>query len=377
MVVESVKSSSRDSTPGSLHVLHVADTDACQRFGRMYRELGLALSGEGLRVSLLTDDARTAAALDGTPMEDCLVASLSRWSRRRNREYLRSRFHDTLSAIHLWTTNCLRAARDWAVEFDVPLLIHCTSVTDVERLEARGLAPNEQLLAVCERFEQTLRERWPTLTHAIHLSTPAILHRARPDAERGARPSTLGLLWTGRMDAASGLPTLLDAIAGVRRKQVDLHLVLIGSGRDSRSTWRMVRAKKLQHDVTLIDVRGIWDQALLGADILVLPACERDISLAAPLAMSRGKIVIASRDQLPEWFIEDETALLFSEGDAEELAYHITRSAAGHPSIRAMGRAGSAYARQEFSLASRAAELAQLYRGACSAASTSSATGGA
>ena len=119
---------------------------------------------------------------------------------------------------------------------------------------------------------------------------------------------------------------------------------------------------------------NLWDQAMAGADIYVVPTCQRELSLAPLLAMALGKVVVTSRDQVTDWFIEGETSLQFTPGSAVELAYHITRTADAHPNVLAMARGAAEYVRQHHAVTDLAAELAGLYhtlrqrRGAAAAA---------
>ena len=62
-----------------LHVVHVADGDFFDRFGSMFRQLGLGLYGEGVRSSLVTDDGQAVRDLEGTPVDVRYVQSLTGW----------------------------------------------------------------------------------------------------------------------------------------------------------------------------------------------------------------------------------------------------------------------------------------------------------
>jgi glycosyltransferase involved in cell wall biosynthesis len=77
--------------------------------------------------------------------------------------------------------------------------------------------------------------------------------------------------------------------------------------------------------------------------------------------MALAKIVIASRDQIAEWFIEDRTAWQFTPGSAVELAYHLSRAAQRHPNASALARSAAAYAREHHSITRLIAQLAELY----------------
>jgi glycosyltransferase involved in cell wall biosynthesis len=350
-----------EAPPPIPQVLIVADADAFARFGRMFRQLGLALTEEGVRVSVLTDDAHAAAELDGTPIEDHLFRPLAGWRAWRLPAYLRRQFARPPDVVHLWGTTALQYVSGWTLATDTPLLIHVTARRDVELLERRGLRSNEHLVTACEEYGQTLADRWPTLAHALSVLKPSLLIPERVPG-LAVRDKTLGLVWAGTIDKHSRLEVLIEAVARLQAKGTDLQLALIGSGPAVRQIWQEIRRQRVQHCCSLIAKPKLWDQAIAGADIYVLPACQHELSLAPLLSMALGRLVIASRDQVAEWFVEDETTLQFTPGSAVELAYHVTRAAIGHPQVLAVARAAAEYVQRHHAVTQLAAKLAELYR---------------
>ena len=348
-------------TPAPIpHVLHVADAAAFVRFGRMFRQLGLALTEEGVRVSLLTDDADAAAELDGTPIKQHLFQPMAGWGVWRLHGYLRRQFDPPPDIVHVWGTTCLGYLSDWTLGCDTALLIHATSLRDVERLKRRGVRGNERLIAACQQFGGLVRQRWPTLSSSFPVLAPALLLPENVPS-LSVRGKTLGLIWSGRLDKHCGLEVLIEAGARLRAQNCDFHVGVIGRGPALRPLWREMRRQGVSDHFSLVTEPKLWDRALTGADILVVPACQHELALAPLLAMGLGKVVIASRDQIAEWFIEDETSLQFTPGSAVELAYHVMRIAASHPNVMAVARSAASYVRQNHAITRLAGELAALY----------------
>ena len=341
-------------------VLHVVDADHIERFGRMFRQLGLALSDAGVDVSILTNDAQAALKFDGTPIGQHYFSTLRGWGVWRLYRFLRQEFNPPPTAVHLWGTGAIGYLSDWTLNTGATLFIHATALRDVERLKRRGLHHNERVISGCLDFQEQLRERWPTVAEDIVLHPPALLRPERLP-ELAPRGRTLGVLWTGRMESDSGVELLIDAVAQLRDKDCDLHVALIGRGPAARSYWRAVRALRIQDRFSLVPEPHIWDQTMSGADVLVVPTCHGELGLAPLLAMALGKIVIASRDQVAEWFIEDETTLQFAPGSAVELAYHLSRVAARLPGVRALARNAAEYVRNRHAVTTLAEQLADLY----------------
>jgi glycosyltransferase involved in cell wall biosynthesis len=326
----------------------------------MFRQLGLALSDEGARVSLLTDDADAAAELDGTPVAEHLFQPLGGWGVWRLPNFLRRQFDPPPDVVHVWGATCLEYLSEWTQSTGGALLIHVISQRDVERVRRRGVRANEQLIAACDEYGELLRDRWPTLADSIRVLKPSLL---APKNVPGlaVRGRTLGLLWSGSLDKHAGLEVLIEAAVRLREQKRDLQIGLIGCGPATRSVWQQIRRRGVQGCFSIIAEPNLWDQAMAGADIFVVPTAQHELSLAPLLAMALGKVVIASRDQVADWLIEDETSLQFTPGSAVELAYHVTRTADAHPNVLALARGAAEYVRRHHAVTDLAVELAGLY----------------
>ena len=136
---------------------------------------------------------------------------------------------------------------------------------------------------------------------------------------------------------------------------------MIGTGSAERAVWQAIQQRGVADCVSLIDDPEIWESALGGVDVCVVPARQEELSLVSLAAMALGKIVITSRDQMAEWFVEDRTAWQFTPGSAVELAYHLGRAAAGHPDAQALSRSASAYVREHHSITGLIEQLTTVY----------------
>ena len=338
----------------------MADAEVFARFGRMLRQVGLALSDEGVRVSMLTDDPEAAAELDGTPVADHFFRRLSGWGVWRLHGFLRRQFDPPPAVVHVWGTTCLGYLSDWTLSANAALVIHVTSLHDLERVKRRGVRDNEQLVAACDEYGELLRDRWPTLADSIRVLKPALL-RPEKVPDLSVRGKTLGVLWSGSLDQSCGLEVLIEAVARLRAMNCDLQVGLIGRGPATREVWQNIRRQGVQDSFSMIAEPNLWDQAMAGTDVFVVPVCQHELSLAPLLAMELGKVVLASRDQVADWFIEDETSLKFTPGSAVELAYHVTRTAGAHPNVLAVARGAAEYVHHHHAVTDLAAELAALY----------------
>jgi glycosyltransferase involved in cell wall biosynthesis len=356
------------SEPSVTHVLHVVEADVLVRFGRMFRHLALALGTEGLHVSLLTDDPRAVSDFEGTPVECHLVRRLSGWWAWQLPHYLEEKLDPPPQVAHLWGTQCLASVGQWAQHSDLPVVVHALSAQDVANLMRRGPHQEFHWLAGCEGLVEIARAESPALPGKFHVVPPAFLMpEAAPDDDEPDAGHTLGVLWAGRIDAAAGLATLVDAVGQLCRQGCDVQVALVGAGPGVPALREHIRRASVQSCISLVDEPRLWDQAMHGADVFVVPASQRELSLAPLLAMALGKIVVASRDQMAEWFIEDQTAWQFTPGSAVELAYHLTRAAARDRAAQELSRAAMTIASERYAIGRIVEDLVREYTDAAKA----------
>ncbi|RMF75300.1 MAG: glycosyltransferase [Planctomycetota bacterium] len=354
-------SSGGGSSEKALRVLHIVDREHFRRFGRMFRELGLALDDVGVRVSLATDDAEAAAEFEGTPVTAHLIPGLSGWRRWRIGGALEAARTGEPANVHLWGARSLAGVSRWAASQGASLVVHLTSEHDVQLLLRRTPAEHEQPVVCCQRHAEDLAQRWPTLTQSTPVCPPALL--CAPELpESSVRDHVLGVLWTGVLDAASGVDLLIDALAEMSRQGFEAQLVLIGGGPAAHDVWRRVRRRGVQDCVSMTDGGRLWEHSIAGADVFVLPARHTVFSLPPLLAMSLGKVVIAEETQIADWLIAGETFVPFAPGAADELAARLIDAAQAKPAVRAIARSAAEYVRAHHGVSRMAASLHDVYR---------------
>lgn len=346
-----------DESWAPIHVLHVADADAFARFGPMFRQLGLALSHEGVAGSLLTDDGPGADDLDGTPVEDYWYPALDGWRSWRLESYLNTSLHRPPDVVHLWGLPAVRLFSRWTAARRIPLILHVTRLDQVQYLRRRGLRAHEYLLAACRGLADSLAD-----LQAVPVVAPALLapREVRPHASD--EPHTLGIVYAGRIEADTGLDVLVDATRLLRQREVDVQVGLIGNGSAADDVWHRAVRSKVADCISLTDGPRIWERVIPGADICVVPACQMRVGLAPLLAMAHERVVIASDDQLAEWFNPDQTTLAFAAGDPGALVTQVMRVVERHPAALAIPRAAHEYVREHHAISRMATSLLKEYR---------------
>lgn len=340
-------------------VLCTFDRAAHARFGRALCELALALSSDERDVVVLTDDPALSARLEGTVVERVLVRALRGWHARRLVPTLNVKFERPPRTAHLWCTAGLETLSAWARDNRARVFVHAGAPDDVDALLRRGVQPHEQLTAATEDLAARLRSNRSGA--AVRVLWPAVL-APRQVADLAPRGRTLGLIWVGEFASRGGLPLLLEAAASLADRDVDYHLVLLGQGGDARPVHREIVRLGIQSRVSLIGDPLMWDRAVGGADACIVPARDANVTVAPLLAMGMGKLVIASRDQTADWYLDGQTCVCFEPGSAEQLAACIRRLVDGHPSHLATARAAAAYVRENHDVRRLAAQLVELER---------------
>lgn len=351
----------RDAPQSARHVLHVADSEVLARFSLMFAQALPVLCANGWRVSLLTNDQNMPARFDDTPLECHPVTHLTGWRGRRLPELLSARFGPPPDIVHLWGTVGLRAVRHWTGPRHVPLLIHAVGQRDVDHMLSRGLRPNEQLAAMSAGLLQPLLQRFPLAADVCHTIPPAVALPIRPTRQR-SDGRTLSVLCVAHLDAHAGLETMIEATARLRQREHDLQVAAVGCGPGPRGVWELIRSQHVQDCVTVIDEPLLWEQVLPEVDVCVVPACQQELWLAPLLAMGLGKVVIASRDQIAEWFVEQRTAWQFTPGSAVELAYLLARVLEQPKLTAELCEQACAYVRGGHAIGELVTQLVALYQ---------------
>ena len=350
----------RDEDARGAHVLHVADRDVFMRFGQMLRQLFLGLADADVTVSVLTDDAASAERFIPPSATVQGVPALSGWKSWLLSGHLSHLTDEPPALVHVWGMRSAASVGRWARRSGVPMLVHALSTEDVLALNRRGVRPDQYVAGACDSFCRALGARRPVSQFPIQRLTPGILI---PDIDSPDRRDhrTIGVVCVANITPESGLDTLIDALARVRQRGGEVQLVVIGRGPHERQLRGAIESRGLQDRATVIDNVAAWDDALRGADVCVVPARQQELSLAPLLAMALAKTVIASSDQIAEWFVQDVTAWMFSPGSPVELADLLMRADSQRDQAAQLGQQARELVRERHKISRLTEETAEFY----------------
>lgn len=228
-------------------------------------------------------------------------------------------------------------------------LIVCPSVVTRHYLESLGVPP--------ERIEVIPNGVSPRLFPATPLPAP----RACPV-----------LLYVGTLADWQGLELLLEALPRLLAEgPVRLHIVGRGRRRQRKTLLKQIRKRGLSEHVFLAEAvpHHLIPEVIAAADICVAPLAPNDRNVTqgcCPIKvleyMAVGRPQVASN--LPvvrELVREEQEALLYAPGDAEELAMQLRRLLEDRALAERLGRSAARRARSHFTWQQAQAQLVTLY----------------
>lgn len=343
------------------YVLHIIESDVAVRFSLMLHQALQILGSGGLRTRLLTDDADLAARVAETEVECHWLPRLGGWRGWRLGQQLTARYSPPPRLVHLWGTSGLWWIQRWVHRQGIPLLIQVLGARHLERLIGHGLQGAEQILAPSTALLTPLLERFPSAAGRAVVLPPAVALPIRPTAARDPA-RTLSVLCVMGLHDQAGLHVLVDAVGQLHQSEHDLQVAVVGAGGPAGAGWARIRERHVQDCFSVVNEPWLWERVLPEADVIVVPSVQRDLWLAPLLAMGLGKVVIASRDQPAEWFVENKTAWQFTPGSVVELAYLLERALEHPKHARELSDQAAEYVRTHHALGEMVARLMSIYQ---------------
>jgi glycosyltransferase involved in cell wall biosynthesis len=239
------------------------------------------------------------------------------------------------------------------------LVIKIDAFTDIgeevgaDSLAKMGLSPRSLPVRVWSRLRNSLLRRADgviAISQEIHAALlargvrPERIHsipngvdfgRFRPlpaDARRELRArlelplDRIIVIFTGRLSRGKGLPMLADVWGSLCQERADIHLLIVGSGRDSYDDCEpelraFCTGRHLEHCMQFTGQVDDVTAYLQAADIFVLPSEAEGFSLALIEAMGAGMPCIVTRVGVAGEVVRDgENGMLIPIGDAAALA---------------------------------------------------------
>lgn len=201
--------------------------------------------------------------------------------------------------------------------------------------------------------------------HVVHIGADTDLFS--PDPSVAEVPGRI--VTTSSADVPlKGLIHLIDALAPVRARHPDAHLVVVGKRAEDGPVAAAIRRHGLENAVEF--VKGITDAELVdlvrSAQVACVPSLYEGFSLPAAEAMATGTPLVATTGgAIPEVAGPDgETCLAVPPGDADALAAGLSRLLGDADLRRRLGAAGRERVLARFTWRQAAIGTAEHYRAA-------------
>ena len=180
------------------------------------------------------------------------------------------------------------------------------------------------------------------------------------------RAAVLRIVCVGRLRRGKGWHVLLEALAGLKQRNVAFHCRAVGEGPLRDELWAAAQRLGIDQHIDWLGPlpRPRVEEELCGADLFALPLVpvpgEREgLPVVVLEAMAHGLPVVASPLYgIPEVIVDGETGLFAPPGDAKALAAAMERLARDPELTARLGRAARERIQQDFDAASTGRELA-------------------
>jgi glycosyltransferase involved in cell wall biosynthesis len=167
----------------------------------------------------------------------------------------------------------------------------------------------------------------------------------------------------GSLIERKGVDLLITAVAQLIKKNVPVHLLIIGDGPEEDNLQQQIKQLELQHKITLLGEQQNVHGILRGTvDLFVSAAREEAFGLVlAEASLAKLAIVAPATGGISDVVIDGETGLLFPTENVDELVNSIYKLYRNPSLCNSMGKAGYQHILNNFSSDNNAQQFQQLY----------------
>lgn len=245
------------------------------------------------------------------------------------------------------------------------LTIHGSELRDIEKHRLTEKVTCAAFVACVSKYGRAQLmlscqpEHWDKL-RIVRCGIPQVNDSNAVRSEGPAR-----LLCVARLSLEKGHLVLLDALATLRDRGVDVQCTLVGDG-PMRSAIEE-RAQELRLTASLTFTGSLEPkrvaQMYKSADAVVLASLSEGVPVVLMEAMARGRPVVATRvGGVPELVEDGRSGLVVAPGDADALADALLRVLNDPEWATTMGQNGARRVREEFHAETSASRLTHLFR---------------
>jgi glycosyltransferase involved in cell wall biosynthesis len=226
------------------------------------------------------------------------------------------------------------------------------------------IAGSEEIRRDILRYDRVLPELLEIIPNSVDLSRSAsTLSREEARARLDLSASSYVLGTIGRLEEQKGHRFLLDALAKLRAEGLDMVLLLVGGGREEAALKAQAERLQLGAAVRFLGTRSDLGDLFRAMDLFVMPSLWEGLSLAMLSAMAASLPVVATDvGGVPQVLGDNERGFVLPSADADRLAAQIAWCYDHRGESTAMGEAGNAFVRANYSDTAMVRRLEAVYR---------------
>lgn len=231
------------------------------------------------------------------------------------------------------------------------------------RLSRRIVAPSDAVADAYARAFRVPRSRFVVVPNAPAAAQPADgFDRDTARDELGVGRGAPLVACVARLQAAKGIDDLIDAVATLRERVPELHVVVAGAGPEHERLAAHSRAAGADASVRLLGARADVGRILAAADVFCLPSRHEGLPVSLLEGMAAGLPCVATRvGGVPELVRHGENGLLVEAAAPAALAAALERVVSDRALAQRLGAAAQTTVEERFSLAAAARRHAELY----------------
>jgi glycosyltransferase involved in cell wall biosynthesis len=287
---------------------------------------------------------------------------LLRHCRRAGIAHLHAQFADSATDVAMLVTHYRRGQRVNGLACSWSLAVHgSVEFYDVSRYALAAKLAHARFAVAISDFgrSQLMRlsraERWPHI-HVVRCGVDPRVYAAPP--ERSSSDRRAAVLFVGRLLHGKGLSLLFEAIAELRRRELDVVATIVGDGPAREEFQAVARRLGLSAHVRFLGSVGQDEirEHYADADIFCLPSFAEGIPVVAMEAMAMELPVVTTRIMgIPELVDDARDGLLTPPGRVDTLTEAIERLVRFPDERRRIGKAARRKVERDYDV-SRSAE---------------------
>jgi colanic acid/amylovoran biosynthesis glycosyltransferase len=282
--------------------------------------------------------------------------------------HIHAQFADSATDVAMLVTEYRRGQRVNGAECSWSLAVHgSVEFYNVGRYALAAKLDHARFAVAISDFGRsqlmglTSRDRWRHI-HVVRCGVEPTVYV--PPTDRSGSDRSAEILFVGRLLHGKGLPLLFDAIAELRRRDLDVRATIVGDGPARAELEAVARGLGLSAHVRFLgsvgqdDIRSHYARA----DLFCLPSFAEGIPVVAMEAMAMELPVVSTRIAGLAELIEDgRHGFLVAPGRVDELTDALERLVRAPAERKQMGRAARQKVSDDYDVARSAERMRAVF----------------